>query len=163
MDVVPNGAGGVTVMVTVVAAAAASLTTVLNGLYVWLSHRALGETRRQRAPLLIAYVAQDPDVAREFDIVIENVGREPAYSVSFDIRAAVPSAVAERVKELGAIRLGIAFMAPNQRITSSLGGPIDLGPHFFKARFEIVCNYTDAEGKQRTSSCPVDLHMYENL
>jgi hypothetical protein len=141
---------------------AAFLTVALTGMYVYLSKRLLDEARHQRAPLISIHVATDPLYFGLLHLVVENVGRGAAYQVTIGVEGPEPSAVAERVKKLGAVEHGITYMAPGQRFSSFIANTFEPGG-VWRSAFQLNCKYQDSDGKTHQSSCPLDLRMYDGL
>ncbi len=157
-----DNAGSLNLLFAAVVAAA----TVVS---VFLNRRLVNET------VALRKAEMDPDIAlyieprrlqhNLFDIVIRNVGRGPAYNVSFDIEPKVKVGEGDEshLSRLAILRDGLKYLAPEQELRTFVGTYHDLDT----GRMTItVSYYAKAKGWRRSAVVEpftIDVRQFEGF
>lgn len=143
IDWVNNNAGILNLLIAAMVAVATVVTT-------WLNQRLVRETASLRQ------AETDPDIALDieprrfqssfFDVVIRNVGRGPAYNLSFVLDKYWAGRPGSPFYEMALFRDGLTYLAPDQELRSFVGTYRDLD----HGQLTITVTYFGKAGTKQT-------------
>jgi hypothetical protein len=140
-------------------------STVLNLIFAFINILVAGfllrETKKLREaetePELSIYLQQNPKIPSHYDIVVKNIGRGPAYNLSFDFDKnadLIERQPHRKLYELGFFQ-GVEYLAPNQEYKSLFGGQELLAePH--PVPLKIRAQYKNKNKKKYSNDFCID-------
>lgn len=108
----------------------------------------------QTRPYVIVYIELNRVARSLLDLVVENIGQTPAQNVSIKISPTLKSTMAsppgdDRVNDWVALKEGIPYLAPSQRMTHLLDSAISRYSSDLPRKYEVTVNYTDVPTKRK--------------
>ena len=80
-------------------------------------------------------------------MVVQNIGLGPAYNINFEVSHDFEYAKGKFLSELGFMKNGLGYLAPNQKLQFFLTSMIDNFEEKTKKPFEIKLTYQNSIGK----------------
>ncbi len=98
------------------------VVTIATVFYVILTWKLVSETKKLRKlhvePQISIILQQRNDSIRFLDLAIQNIGQGPAYKITFEVKEDFENLRYSKIKEIGFIKNGIKYLAPDQKIQS---------------------------------------------
>jgi len=129
--------------------------------YAWLTGRLVTETRMMREaqtePKVSATIQPREEWINFVDLVIQNIGLGPAYNVKFKVTPDFEYARGYLLSELGFIKNGLGYLAPNQKIQFFLTSLIGLSDEQINKPFAIKISYQNGVERTYENTYIIDL------
>lgn len=149
---------------SVIFAAVVAISTVV---YAILTRKLVYETKEMREaqtePKISVVVQPREEWINFMDMIIQNVGYGPAYNISFDISPDFECRKGEYLSRLGAMKSGLRYLAPNQRIQFFLTSMVEDFEQKVKKSFEIGVKYQNRVGKTYEEKFMINFSEYVGL
>ena len=101
----------------VIFSAVVAIATVV---YAFLTWRLVSETRKMREaqtePKVSVTIQPREERIKLIDMVIQNIGLGPAYNIKFEINPDFECMKGKFLSELGFMKNGLKYLAPNQKL-----------------------------------------------
>lgn len=97
------------------------------------------------------------------DLVIQNVGLGPAYDIKFKISPDFEYAKGRFLSELGFMKNGVRYIAPNQKIQFFLTSMIENFEEKIEKSFQVTITYKNSVGKTYEDEYPIDFSQFIGL
>ena len=120
-------------------------------MYVILTCRLVSETKKMREaqtePKVSVTIQPREEWINLIDMVIQNIGLGPAYNIKFEINPDFEYMKGKFLSELGFMKNGLKYLAPNQKLQFFLTSMIENFEEKTKKSFEIKVTYQNSIGK----------------
>jgi len=142
----------------------ASLIVALITLaYVVITRQLLDESKKMRMlqnqPRISVTYQQRENRAYMIDLIIKNSGQGPAYNVQFSLDGDIEIREGAFLSEIGAIRKGIPYLAPQQEIRFLLAVRIGAKEENMGPPANITVHYKDIFDMEYLDDFPIDLSL----
>jgi len=128
-----------------------ALVAVSTMVYAVLTWKLVSETKKMREaqtePKISVSIQPREEWIALVDMVIQNIGLGPAYDIKFKINPDFEYSKNMFLSEIGFIKNGIRYLAPNQRIRFFLTSLAENSERKIQRPFEIKVTYRNAIGK----------------
>jgi len=135
--------------------------------YAILTWKLVSETRKMREaqtePKISATIQPREEWINLIDMVIQNIGLGPAYNVKFKVKPDFEYAKGRFLSELGFMKNGLRYLAPNQKLQFFLTSMIENFEEKTKKPFEIKVTYQDSMGKKYEDVYVIDFSQLIGL
>lgn len=132
----------------VIFSAIVAIATVVYAVLTW---RLTSETRKMREaqtePKLSVTIQPREEGINFIDMIIQNVGLGPAYNIKFEVNPDFEYAKGKFLSELGFMKIGLRYLAPNQKLQFFLTNMNENFEEKTKKPFEIKLTYQNSIGK----------------
>lgn len=132
----------------VIFAAVVAIATIVYAILTW---RLVSETRKMRQaqtePNISVTIQPREEWINLIDMVIQNIGLGPANNIKFKVNPDFEYADGKFLSELGFLRNGLKYLAPNQKLQFFFTSMVENFEEKTKASFEIKVTYQDSVGK----------------
>lgn len=149
---------------SVIFAAVVAISTVV---YAILTRRLVYETREMREaqtePNISVVVRPREEWINFMDMIIQNLGYGPAYNISFDVSPDFECRKGEYLSQLGFMKSGLKYLAPNQKMQFFLTSMVEDSEQKAKKSFEIRVEYQNRVGKAYAERFMIDFSEYIGL
>jgi len=145
LDFLNQNSGAITVIFT-------GLVTLATVTYAILTWRLVSETRKlrevQTEPKVSVIIQPKEEYLNFIELIVQNIGLGPAYNIKFQIDPDYEEKERRfKVSEIGFIKNGLEYMAPNQKLQTYLTNLADDFEEKCMKPFEIVTSYQNSAGK----------------
>lgn len=129
-----------------------AVVTIATVVYAWLTWKLVSETRTMRRAQTEPSVALrlDPHPYRFgfVDLVLSNDGVGPAHDVTFEVETGddADAELLEKLKDLGFVKRGLAYMAPHQAIRTFFASAIQRDERRMNTNIKVIARYRSALG-----------------
>jgi len=158
-----KGMGRLEVLTVIFSGVVASATVV----YAILTWKLVSETRRMREaqtePKVSVCIQPREEWINFIDLVIQNIGLGPAYDIKFKISPDFEYAKDRFLSELGFMKNGISYLAPNQKIQFFLTNMIENFEEKMEKSFQVTITYKNSIGKTYEDKYPIDFSQFIGL
>lgn len=158
-----KGMGRLEILTVIFSGVVASATVV----YAILTWKLVSETRRMREaqtePKVSLCIQPREELINFIDLVIQNVGLGPAYDIKFKISPDFEYAKGRFLSELGFMKNGVRFIAPNQKIQFFLTSMIENFEEKIEKSFQVTITYKNSVGKTYEDEYPIDFSQFIGL
>lgn len=141
-----------------------SISTVVYAILTW---RLVSETRKMRVaqtePKIFITIQPREEWINFIDMIIQNIGLGPAYDIKFKVEPDFKITKSRSLSELGFIKNGLKYLAPNQKIQFFLTNMAENFEEKIKSRFEIKVTYKNSVGKKYEDTYLIDFSSLEGL
>lgn len=144
-------------VLSLVVAGVVALATVI---YAYLAWRLLVETRRAREaqtePHVVIFIKDGPAGIHFLDLIVQNIGRGPAYDVQFEIRRDFKIDGTQPLSTVNIFKNGLHFLPPgldHRFFLTSILGVLD---RLQEETIEIVARYRNQHGDARQETFILD-------
>ncbi|MEE9282982.1 MAG: hypothetical protein V3U49_02775 [Nitrososphaerales archaeon] len=155
-----NNSGAVIALFSIVAGLATAV-------YAGLTWRLVTETRRlreaQTEPKISVIYQPREEWINFIDLVIQNIGLGPAYEIRFKIKDDFEYMKGELLSQLGFIKRGIDYLAPDQKIKFFLTSLTEDFKIKMKSPFRIDVSYYNKTRKPYNDGFLIDFSEMEGL
>ena len=132
----------------VIFSAAVAIATIVYAILTW---KLVSETRKMREaqtePKVSVTIQPREEWINLIDMVIQNIGLGPAYNIKFEINPDFEYIKGKFLSELGFMKNGLKYLAPNQKLQFFLTSMIGNFEEKNKKPFEIRVTYQNSIGK----------------
>jgi len=132
----------------VIFSAVVAIATIVYAILTW---KLVSETRKMREaqtePKISVTIQPIEEWTNLIDMVIQNIGLGPAYDIKFEINPDFEYMKGKFLSELGFMKNGIKYLAPNQKLQFFLTNMIENFEEKIKKPFEIRVTYQNSIGK----------------
>jgi hypothetical protein len=139
-------------------------STIIYALLTW---KLVNETSKfrefQTEPRISLSVELDQNTVTLMDLIIENIGLGPAFTITFEIFPDFNYFKDELLSQTCLFKNGISYLAPKQKIRIILTDMADNYEEKIKQSFKIRVTYFDVLGKRMQASYPIEFHQYRNI
>jgi hypothetical protein len=129
-----------------------ALVAIATIVYAILTWRLVSETRKMREsqtePKLSVTIQPREEWINLIDMVIKNIGLGPAYNIKFKVKPDFEYKKGKFLSDLGFMKNGLRYLAPNQKIQFFLTSMIDNFEEKVKNSFEIKIIYQNSIAKK---------------
>ena len=154
LDFLNQNSGAITVIFT-------GFVTIATIAYAILTWSLVSETKKlreaQTEPKVSAIIQPREEWLNFIDLVIQNIGMGPAYNIKFQV---LPDFEEEerrfKVSEIGFIKNGLRYIAPNQKLETYLTNLADNFEEKCNKPFKIVITYQSVVGKTYNDEYLID-------
>ncbi|MCD4769666.1 MAG: hypothetical protein K8R35_05810 [Bacteroidales bacterium] len=133
---------------TVIFSAVVAFATVIYAILTW---KLVSETRKireaQTEPKVSITIQQREEWINLVDMVIQNIALGPAYNIKFEVNPDFEYTKGEFLSELGFMKYGLKYLAPNQNLQFFLTSMIENFEDKTKNHFEIKVIYQNTFNK----------------
>ena len=144
-----------------------ALVAIATIIYAILTWRLVSETKKMREaqtePKISITIQPREEWINLIDIVIQNIGLGPAYSIKFEINNDFEYAEGKFLSDLGLFKNGLRYMAPNQKLQFFLTSMVKNFKEKIEKPFEIKVTYKNATGKIYEDVYPIDFSQLIGL
>jgi len=158
-----KGMGRLEILTVIFSGVVASATVV----YAILTWKLVSETRRMREaqtePKVSLCIQPREELINFIDLVIQNVGLGLAYDIKFKISPDFEYAKGRFLSELGFMKNGVRFIAPNQKIQFFLTSMIENFEEKIEKSFQVTITYKNSVGKTYEDEYPIDFSQFIGL
>lgn len=119
--------------------------------------------RAQTDPRLSVWIEPEDREIHWIDMVIENVGGGPAYSITFAPSRDFELQKGEPLSRLGFMSTGLPYLAPRQRIRFFLTNLLDDFEPKMRSPFDIEVFYRSADNTASKETFRIDFSPLRNL
>jgi hypothetical protein len=145
-----------------------ALVAVATVVYAVLTWRLVEETRKMREsqtePVVSVMIEQAEQWINLIDMVIRNIGLGPAYNLKFRVDPDFKyEDTNKNLSDLGFIRNGVQYLAPNQEIRFFLTSLVQNYKEKIEHPFQITVSYESFTGKHFERTYPIDFSMWDEL
>ena len=148
----------------VVFSAVVAFATVVYAILTW---RLVSETRKMREaqtePKISATIQPREEWINFIDMVIQNIGLGPAYNIKFDVKPDFEYVKGSFLSELGFMKNGLRYLAPNQKLQFFLTSMTENFEEKTKKPFEIKVTYRNSMGKKYEDVYVIDFSQLIGL
>ncbi len=141
----------------VIFSAVVAIATVVYAILTW---RLTSETRKMREaqtePRVSATIQPREEWINFIDMVIQNIGLGPAYNIKLEANPDFEYAKGEFLSELGFMKNGLRYLAPNQKLQFFLTSMIEDFDKKVKTPFTIKVSYKNKFGKKYSEDLVID-------
>jgi hypothetical protein len=141
-----------------------AISTVVYAILTW---KLVSETRKMREvqtePHLSIYLIPNERVSYFKDLVIKNIGLGPAYTISFSINPDFVNFRGGKLSEVGFMKKGIKYLAPNQKYQLFLTNMQENFKEKSANPFSISVTYYNLNKKLYTDIFQIDFSEWENV
>lgn len=149
------------------AVAFSAVVAIATIVYAILTWRLVSETRKMREaqtePKISVTIQPREEWISLIDMVIQNIGLGPAYNIKFEIKPDFEYAKGNFLSELGFIKSGLRYLAPNQKLQFFLTSMIENFEEKTKKPFEIKVTYQNSMGKKYEDAYVIDFSQLIGL
>ena len=146
----------------VIFSAVVAIATVVYAILTW---RLVSETRKMREaqtePKVSVTIQPREEWIKLIDMVIQNIGLGPAYNIKFEINPDFEYMKGKFLSELGFMKNGLKYLAPNQKLQFFL--TIENFEEKTKKSFEIRVTYQNSIGKTYKDVYTIDFSQLIGL
>ncbi|MCD6214741.1 MAG: hypothetical protein J7J46_07180 [Candidatus Desulfofervidus sp.] len=146
----------------VIFSAVVAIATVVYAILTW---RLVSETRKMREaqtePKVSVTIQPREEWINLIDMVIQNIGLGPAYNIKFEINPDFEYMKGKFLSELGFMKNGLKYLAPNQKLQFFL--TIENFEEKTKKSFEIRVTYQNSIGKTYKDVYTIDFSQLIGL
>jgi len=136
-------------------------------LYAILTCELVSETRKMRKvqtePKIYVNIQPREEWINFIDLVIQNIGLGPAYNIKFEIKPDFEYAKGHFLSELGFIKNGLRYLAPNQKLHFFLTSLVNNFDEKIKTSFEIKVTYQNSTGGKQEDVYVIDFSQFIGL
>lgn len=133
----------------VIFSAVVAVATIVYAILTW---RLVSETRKMREaqtePKVSVTIQPREEWINFIDMVIQNIGLGPAHNIKFNVKPDFEYAKEKFLSELGFMKNGLRYLAPNQKLQFFLTSMIENFEEKTKKPFEIRVTYQNSVGKK---------------
>lgn len=151
-------------VLTVIFSGVVASATVVYAILTW---KLVSETRRMREaqtePKVSVCIQPREEWINFIDLVIQNIGLGPAYDIKFKISPDFEYAKDRFLSELGFMKNGISYLAPNQKIQFFLTNMIENFEEKMEKSFQVTITYKNSIGKTYEDKYPIDFSQFIGL
>ena len=144
-----------------------AIVAIATTVYAILTWKLTLETRRMREaqtePRVSVTIQPREEWINFIDMVIQNIGLGPAYNVKFKVEPDFEYAKGNFLSELGFIKNGLRYLAPNQKLQFFLTSMIENFEEKTKYSFEIKVTYKNSLGKKYEDAYIIDFSQLIGL
>ncbi len=144
-----------------------AIVAIATTVYAILTWKLTLETRRMREaqtePRVSVTIQPREEWINFIDIVIQSIGLGPAYNVKFKVEPDFEYAKGNFLSELGFIKNGLRYLAPNQKLQFFLTSMIENFEEKTKYSFEIKVTYKNSLGKKYEDAYIIDFSQLIGL
>ena len=148
----------------VIFSAVVAIATVVYAILTW---RLVSETRKMREaqtePKVSVTIQPREEWIKLIDMVIQNIGLGPAYNIKFEINPDFEYMKGKFLSELGFMKNGLKYLAPNQKLQFFLTSMIENFEEKTKKSFEIRVTYQNSIGKTYKDVYTIDFSQLIGL
>jgi len=148
----------------VIFSAVVAIATVVYAILTW---RLVSETRKMREaqtePKVSVTIQPREEWIKLIDMVIQNIGLGPAYNIKFEINPDFEYMKGKFLSELGFMKNGLKYLAPNQKLQFFLTSMIENFEEKTKKPFEIRVTYQNNIGKTYKDVYMIDFSQLMGL
>ena len=160
LEYLNQNAGALTVIFTFIVA----ISTVVYAILTWKLVSETRALRKAQTEPKLSISLENNKVAFGFvDLVIKNIGYGPAYNISFKVEPDFEYQKGEFLSELGLIKHGIKYLAPQQEYRFFLTSLVGKFDEFKNERFSIFAKYYDALENQFEDTFLIEFSHFEGL
>ncbi len=149
---------------SVIFAAVVAISTVV---YAILTRKLVYETREMREaqtePNISVVVRPREEMINFMDMIIQNVGYGPAHNIKFDISPDFECRKGEYLSQVGVMKSGLKYLAPNQRMQFFLTSMLEDFEEKARKSFGIRVEYQNRVGKTYEERFMIDFSEYVGL
>ena len=160
LEYLNQNSGALTVIFTFIVA----LSTVVYAILTW---KLVSETKAlrkaQTEPKLSITLVNNEVAFGSVDMVIKNIGYGPAYNVSFKVEPDLEYQKGKFLSELGLLKNGIKYLAPQQEYRFFLTSLIGKFNKLKNVTFYIIAKYYDALGNKFEEKFLIEFSHFEGL
>lgn len=128
-----------------------ALVTIATVVYAILTWKLVSETKKMREaqtePNISVTIQPREEWINFIDMIIQNIGLGPAYNIKFKINPDFEYAKGMSLSELGFMRNGLKYLAPNQKLQFFLTSMVENFEEKTKTLFEIKVSYQNSASK----------------
>jgi len=148
----------------VIFSAVVAFATIIYAILTW---RLVSETRKMREaqtePKVSVTIQPREERINLIDMVIQNIGLGPAYNIEFEVSPDFEYAKGRFLSELGFMKNGLIYLAPNQKLQFFLTSMIENFEEKTKKPFEIRVTYKNSVGKKYKDVYMIDFSQLIGL
>lgn len=148
----------------VIFSAVVAIATIVYAILTW---RLVSETRKMREaqtePKISVTIQPREEWINLIDMVIQNIGLGPAYNIKFEVKPDFEYAKGSFLSELGFMKNGLRYLAPNQKLQFFLTSMIENFGEKTKKPFEIKVTYQNSMGKKYEDVYVIDFSQLIGL
>jgi len=149
------------------AVAFSAVVAIATIVYAILTWRLVSETRKMREaqtePKISVTIQPREEWIGLIDMVIQNIGLGPAYNIKFEIKPDFEYAKGNFLSELGFIKSGLRYLAPNQKLQFFLTSMIENFEEKTKKPFKVKVTYQNSMGKKYEDVYVIDFSQLIGL
>jgi len=149
------------------AVAFSAVVAIATIVYAILTWRLVSETRKMREaqtePKISVTIQPREEWISLIDMVIQNIGLGPAYNIKFEIKPDFEYAKGNFLSELGLIKSGLRYLAPNQKLQFFLTSMIENFEEKTKKPFKVKVTYQNSMGKKYEDAYVIDFSQLIGL
>jgi len=149
---------------TVIFSAVVAIATMVYAILTW---KLVSETRKMREAQTepkISVTAQPREEWINFvDMIIQNIGLGPAYNIKFRVNPDFEYEKGSFLSELGFMKNGLRYLAPNQKIQFFLTSLVEDFEAKVKVRSEVKVAYQNSVGKTYEDLYLIDFSQFLGL
>ena len=129
-----------------------ALVAIATIIYAILTWKLVSQTRKMREaqtePKISVTIQPREEWINLIDMVIQNIGLGPAYNIKFEVSPDFEYTKGKFLSDLGVIKNGLRYLAPNQKIQFFLTSMIENFEEKTKNHFEVRVTYQNSAGKK---------------
>ena len=148
----------------VIFSAVVATATVIYAILTW---RLVSETRKMREaqtePKISVTIKPREEWISFIDMVIQNIGLGPAYNIKFEVNPDFEYVKGKFLSELGFMKNGLKYLAPNQKLQFFLTSMIENFEEKTKKPFEIKVVYQNSISKTYEDAYLIDFSQLIGL
>jgi len=133
------------------AVVSSAVVAIVTAVYVILTWKLVSETRKMREaqtePKVSIIIQPREEWVNFIDMVIQNIGLGPAYNIKFEVNPDFEYTKGEFLSNLGFIKNGLKYLAPNQKLQFFLTSMIENFEEKIRKPFEIKVTYQNSIDK----------------
>lgn len=141
-----------------------ALITFVTIIYAFLTWRLFSETKRMREaqtePKISIMVQPREEWINFIDLIVQNIGLGAAYNLQFMVKPDFKTEFGVFLTELGFMKNGLKYLAPNQKIQYFLKNCVG---NYGEIIFEIKVTYQNSIGKKYEDSYLIDFSQFADL
>jgi len=155
-----QNAGALTVIFSFLVA----ISTVFYAILTWKLVSETKKLRKAQTEPKLSIIIENNDVAFGFlDMIIKNVGYGPAYNITFKVQPDFEYEKGHFLSELGAIKYGIKYLAPNQEYRFFFTSLIGRFKELQNVTFNIFTEYCDSSETKFKDEFFIEFSHFDNL
>ena len=144
-----------------------AIVAIATTVYAILTWKLTSETRKMREaqtePRVSVTIQPIEEWINFIDMVIQNIGLGPAYNIKFKVEPDFEYAKRKFLSELGFMKNGLRYLAPNQKLQFFLTSMIENFEEKTKNPFEIRVTYQNSVGKKYEDTYMIDFSQLIGL
>ena len=148
----------------VIFAAIVSIATVVYAILTW---KLVAETRKMRKaqtdPKISVTIQSREEWLSLITMMVKNIGLGPAYNIKFGITPDFEYKKGEKLSELGFMKNGLKYFAPNQSLPFFLTNMAENYEEKIGKTFEIKVTYENSIGNSFVDTYLIDFSYLEGL